>query len=143
MSVFCHNNLKLSKTQVGSRIRIRVPRNHIRIRQTGLDTESFRTSTSVQYILCYCIYYLKNRMNCTKMIFRNGWVHPILQIVLGKIANVARNWMNSVPQTEATTFAFSSVLFFYVYTCQLAKHLIRRWKGGLAIGRLSNLSCHS
>ena len=35
-----------------------------------------------------------------------GAIHPILQIVL---VQRARNWINSVPQAAATTFAFSSV----------------------------------
>ena len=31
------------------------------------------------------------------------------KIVLGKTSSAARNWLNSFPQTEATTVAFSSV----------------------------------
>ena len=33
----------------------------------------------------------------------------LIKIVLGKTASAARNWINPSPQTEATTFAFSSV----------------------------------
>ena len=52
---------------------------------------------------------------------RIGWIHSFLQIILvqfilffnvSKIDRTARNWMNSVPQTTATTFAFSSVFIF-------------------------------
>ena len=43
--------------------------------------------------------------------------HPFLQIILAlNLYSVAWNWMNSVPQTETTTFAFSSrryLSFFY------------------------------
>ena len=39
----------------------------------------------------------------------HGVYHPLIKIVQCKTASVARNWINSSPQTEATTFAFSSV----------------------------------
>ena len=44
-------------------------------------------------------------------------IHPFLQIILViNLYSATRNWMNSVPQTAVTTFAFSSVwLFFYKY----------------------------
>ena len=49
-------------------------------------------------------------MICTRIIWRKGWIHPNLQIVLvPQIAGAARNLINIVPQTAATTFAFSSV----------------------------------
>ena len=77
------------------------------------------------------------------IIWRIGWIHafsnhpgaihPILQIgPLQKTARAARNWLNSAPppQTEATTFAFSSVFIlllccscyeFYMYSPVLNK----------------------
>ena len=50
---------------------------------------------------------LKNRMNCTRMIWRKGWINPILQnrpSALCKLASAARNYINFVTQTAATTF---------------------------------------
>ena len=55
---------------------------------------------------------------CTKMIWRKGWINPILHIVLvqfiivfksswWKITSATRNWINSAPQAAAMTFAFS------------------------------------
>ena len=42
-----------------------------------------------------------------RMIWRKGWIHSILQIVPEKNSySAARNWINSVPQIAATTFAF-------------------------------------
>ena len=51
-------------------------------------------------------------MNCTRLIWRKWIIYPILQnrnCTLYKIVGAARNWINSVPQIEATTFAFSSM----------------------------------
>ena len=56
-----------------------------------------------------------------------AWIHPFLQIILTmfilffesskcKSASMARNWINSVPQTAATTFAFSFV-FILLLRC--------------------------
>ena len=62
-----------------------------------------------------------------------GIIHPFLQIILvqfillfkivpGKTASMAKNWLNSSSQTEATTFAFSSCVFILLlwslYTVQ-------------------------
>ena len=55
---------------------------------------------------------------CTKMIWRKGWINPILHIVLvqfiivfksswWKITSATSNWINSAPQAAAMTFAFS------------------------------------
>ena len=63
---------------------------------------------------------LKNRMNCTRTIWRIGWIAPgwheeldefipFFKTSWCKIASALRNWTNSVPQTAATIFAFSSV----------------------------------
>ena len=44
-----------------------------------------------------------------------GWIYPILQnCPIGKIASATRNWINSSLQTEATTFAFSSVVILHL-----------------------------
>ena len=43
---------------------------------------------------------MKKRINSTRMIRRKEWIHHILQIIQCKIASVARNWINSAPQTE-------------------------------------------
>ena len=51
---------------------------------------------------------LKNRMNSFFCLNHPGEIHHVIQIVLGKTASAARNLINSSPQTEATTFAFSS-----------------------------------
>ena len=51
-------------------------------------------------------------MNCTRLIWSKWRIYPILQnrnCTLYKIVGAARNWINSVPQIEATTFAFSSM----------------------------------
>ena len=61
---------------------------------------------------------LHNRVNCTRMIERKGWIHSFL--VLSKSASAARNWINSSPKTEATTFAFSSV-FILLLWCSLSQ----------------------
>ena len=57
--------------------------------------------------------------------WRIGWIHPflsnhsgathgIIKIVLDKTASAARNFLNSTPQTQATTFALLlSLSFFY------------------------------
>ena len=52
-----------------------------------------------------------------------GLIHALFQIILVqfilffcKTARAARNWINSAPQTEATTFAFSSV-FILLLNC--------------------------
>ena len=49
---------------------------------------------------------MKSRMNCTRMIWRKGWILPIFKSSWCKIACVARYWVNSAPQTAATTFCF-------------------------------------
>ena len=52
-------------------------------------------------------------MNCTRVIWRKGRIHPNLQNrPSANIACVARNWIDSVPESAATTFAFSSVHVF-------------------------------
>ena len=59
-------------------------------------------------------------MNCTRMIWRKGWIVPgwyeekdefipFFKSSWCKIASAARNLVNSVPQTAATTFTFSSM----------------------------------
>ena len=65
----------------------------------------------------------KTRINCTRMILKKRMSSSYSsKSSLGKIACAARNLINSVPQTAATTFAFSLVFilllwrFFYVYT---------------------------
>ena len=47
--------------------------------------------------------------------WRKGWIHLFLQIILGKITSAERNWINSVRQTAATTFGFSS----FIHKCTL------------------------
>ena len=72
----------------------------------------------------------RKRMNSFYYSNRPGASHPILQIflvqfflffnsTLCKIASTARNWINSVPQAEATTFAFSSVLILLLWSVPL------------------------
>ena len=58
---------------------------------------------------------LKKGMNSSCSSYRTGAGHPILQIFLVKRASNCTNWINSAPQTEATTFAFSSVLFLLLW----------------------------
>ena len=50
--------------------------------------------------------------------FKSSW-HPIIQIVQCKKAGAARNFMNSSPQTEATTFAFSFVFILLLWLYHL------------------------
>ena len=51
---------------------------------------------------------LNNRKHCTKIIWekKDDFI-LFFKIVLGKTASAAYNWINSSPQTEATTFAFA------------------------------------
>ena len=62
----------------------------------------------------------------TRMILKNRISHSFLQTILVqfilffnlswcKIASAARNWINSVTQTAATTFAFSSVFILLLW----------------------------
>ena len=50
---------------------------------------------------------LNNRMNCTRIIWRKWWIHPILQIDLG-------NWIISIPQTAAMTFSSLFILLLWL-----------------------------
>ena len=63
---------------------------------------------------------LPQQQFCTRMIWRKGliapgWYEERNEFILFfksswcKIASAARNWINSVPQTATTTFAFSSM----------------------------------
>ena len=52
---------------------------------------------------------------CTRTIWRMGWLILFLKSFWCKIASTARNWINSVPQTTATTFAFSSVFILLLW----------------------------
>ena len=49
---------------------------------------------------------------------RKGWIHRILHNHprQNTAANTARNWINSSPQTAATTFGFSSVVILLQWT---------------------------
>ena len=59
---------------------------------------------------------LKNRMNSSFTSNHPGAIHPILQIVLVQNSySTARNLINSVPHTAATTFAFSSVFILLLW----------------------------
>ena len=57
--------------------------------------------------------FLKNRMNWFLSLNHPGAIHPILFFKSSqcKIACAAGNWINSVPQTAATTIAFFSIIF--------------------------------
>ena len=58
------------------------------------------------------------------------------KIALGKIASAARNLINSSPQTEVTTFTFSSVfiLLLCLYPSPGLNYLGRRWSASLSLG---------
>ena len=67
-------------------------------------------------------------MNSTGLFGRYSWIQPVyleetvefihfFQIDWCKTANAARNWTYSAPQTDATTFAFSCILFFFYGCC--------------------------
>ena len=58
-----------------------------------------------------------------------GLIHPILQIVRRKTASAAWNRINSAPQTEATTFDFSSVFILLLW--------LYSKKGGSLLDRLT------
>ena len=66
-------------------------------------------------------------MNCTRMILRKGWIHPIYSAKLSscKMASTAKNLINSVPHTAATTFAFSSV--FNLLLCYILSSTYQSW----------------
>ena len=49
------------------------------------------------------------------MILKKDEFIQFFKIVLGKIASAARNLIDSSPQTEATTFAFSSVFILLLW----------------------------
>ena len=68
---------------------------------------------------------LKNRIN-SSFAFKSSWCNTsIMKILIGKTASATRNGINSSPQTEATTFAFASVLILlwipFVSPSQTAK----------------------
>ena len=58
---------------------------------------------------------LKNRMNSSFFSYHPGAIHPFLHVIrvqfilffISSWCKIARNWIISVPQTAATTFAFS------------------------------------
>ena len=52
---------------------------------------------------------LQRYLFCLGRIGRKVEFSLFFQIDRGKTASAARNWINSAPQTEATTFAFASV----------------------------------
>ena len=56
---------------------------------------------------------------CIRTILRTatGWFEEKDEFVLLKIVSAARNWINSVPQTAAMTFAFSSVFILLMWVC--------------------------
>ena len=62
---------------------------------------------------------------CIRMIWRKGWIHPILHIILVqlilffisfkcKIASAVKKLIKFCPPTAATTFAFSSVIILLI-----------------------------
>ena len=57
-----------------------------------------------------------------------GAIHPIFQVVQCKTASDARNWIHAVPQTEATTFAFSSVRHFFLKPWPSGSCLPAAWR---------------
>ena len=63
------------------------------------------------------------------------------QIDWGKTASAARSWMNSVPQTDATTFAFASLsillpweITFWKNTRRAVKRTYSRWFWPVGVG---------
>ena len=82
-----------------------------------------RMSASIWKCSVYKTMLRRMCVHCTLL----AWIHPFLQIILTmfilffesskcKSASMARNWINSVPQTAATTFAFSFV-FILLLRC--------------------------
>ena len=70
-------------------------------------------------------------------IWRIGWIHSFLHIILVqfilffisswcKISSAARNWINSVPQIAATTFALSST----PWADRMAPPVMQAWVWG-------------
>ena len=74
--------------------------------------------------------------------WRIEWIYPFLQIILMliilvfksswcKTASAARNWINSVPQTTAPTFAFSFLFIFLL--CHLPKKYFHLFAGAFLV----------
>ena len=56
------------------------------------------------------------RIHCTRMIWKKRMNSSYSsKLSKGKIASAARNWKNSSPQAEATTFVFSSVFILLLW----------------------------
>ena len=55
-----------------------------------------------------CVQFLVALSVLPRSFERKGWIQPFFQIYRDKTASMARNWTNSAPQTDATTFALSS-----------------------------------
>ena len=70
---------------------------------------------------------VNNRTNCTRTIWRTGWIHPFLQIILVQNSySEARNLINTICQTAATTFApslLSLILLLWFNTCMFMVYI--------------------
>ena len=78
---------------------------------------------------------LKNRMNSSFSLYHPGAIHPFLHIILVKTASPARNWINSVPQTAATTF-FHAMQFYRI----VCRYLYLKYKKTLSNTSESSLT---
>ena len=70
-------------------------------------------------------------MNCSRKIWRIGWIQPFLRIILAKyISSVSKKLDKFCPQTEVTTFTFSSV---YILLLKKTPSQWSQWTG-LSLG---------
>ena len=85
-----------------------------------INTEEKAKVVDVVWGICNLFNSLLRYLFCTRTLWRTGWISPGLfdgkeELILffkssqGKIDSTAGKLINSVPQTTATTFAFSSV----------------------------------
>ena len=91
-------------------------------------------------VWCYCnrliIHFFKASFPTSSCYY----IHPFLQIILVQKSSAARNWINSVPQASATTFALSSVsiLFLWFWSLALTLTLSRSLLKTMACCRAKN-----
>ena len=82
-------------------------------------------------VWCYCnrliIHFFKASFPTSSCYY----IHPFLQIILVQKSSAARNWINSVPQASATTFASASVSILFLWFWSLALTLSAQDNGML------------
>ena len=86
------------------------------------ESESLNTCTQNIHFGRVAVWYGVNRMiiyfsKASIPLSSRYSIHPLFISSWWKIASAAKNWSDSVPQTAATTFAFSSVFIHLLCLC--------------------------